>query len=142
MSKTIKIGVGGAFIAFFIFIAALLGHIAYMVGNRPAASFYQLARVDFDQRPTAADEQRINQALQARQGVIGTFFNAKASTLVFKYDTRYATADAIFRQAIQRQVPGCRRFIVPAALAETGCPVLSDKSFYGRLTNLVASAMY
>lgn len=142
MRKALKIGGGSMIVLAIVFMITLVVHIAIMVGNRPASSFYQLARVDFTNEISniEADEMKVN--ILNQEGTVSSFFNSKAKTLVYKFDTRYNNADDIYQIAILNRFPDAKRYIVTEEMAQKGCPVVSDESFYGRLAAMVTNIMY
>ena len=142
MKKGLKIGLWSVGAITLLFVVTLIVHIAIMVGNRPASSFYQLARVDFATEINDSEADQIKVSIMDQDGAVSSFFNSKANTLVYKFDTRYNNADAIYQNAILNNAPDATRYIVTEDMAQKGCPVISDKSFYGRLTAMVSTVMY
>lgn len=142
MKKGLRIGLWSAAIVTFLFMITLIVHIAVMVGNRPASSFYQLARVDFASEINDSEADQMKVSILDQDGAVSSFFNSKAKTLVYKFDTRYNNADAIYQKAILNRFPDSKRYVVTEDMAQKGCPVISDKSFYGRLTAMVSNVMY
>lgn len=142
MKRSLKIVLRSTLILTLLFVVVLIVHIAMMVGNRPASSFYQLGRVDFSNQMSKAEADQVKLVLANEEGYISSFCNLEGKTMVYKFDTRYNSAEAIYQNAVQKQFPESKRYVVTAEMASQGCPVINDKSFYGRLTAMVTNVMY
>ncbi len=142
MKRALKIGLWSTFVLALVFMITLVVHIGFMVGNRPASSFYQLGRVDFANPVNQADKDALTDQMETEEGFISAYFNDEAHTMVYKIDTRYNNAGNFFENAVQKSIPDSKRYIVTAEMEKQGCPVIRDDSFYGRLTAMVTNVMY
>ncbi|HUH74111.1 MAG TPA: hypothetical protein VLZ75_06845 [Chitinophagales bacterium] len=141
-TKFLKYGLISAFSLIGIFAITLIVHIAIMVGNKSSSSFHQLARVDFSQDISDNEVQQIEESLKSEKGFVSTYFNDVDKILVYKFDKRYNNSSQIYANTIQPKAPNSTRFIVTEAMQAKGCPVISDDSFYGKLTATVTQIMY
>lgn len=130
------IGIGG--LAFLLF-ATLIVHIAIMVKTRPplANATLQIARADFLQPVDSLNAVKMEKKVRGIKGVESTYFNLKDYSLVYTFDNRLNTAGHIYDEAIKDPEFPSKRYIVSTADLQKGCPVMSDHSFYGKLTAAV-----
>ncbi|PSK93200.1 hypothetical protein B0I18_102170 [Taibaiella chishuiensis] len=140
MKKKLKVAAGSLLGIMFLFSAVLLIHIVVMVKNRkplPAATL-QMARADFKQPVPDQVMQTIQQAVSRQKGVKETYYNAGSRMLVYTYDNKVNTAEAIYASAIRPSGMSSERHLVSQSEATKGCPAMDNHSFYGKLTNMVA----
>lgn len=135
--KKILIYTGGAVVALFL---VLMVHIVVMVKNMPHYTnpTVQLARADFKEPVDSGSAARIQQQIKKLPGVASTYFNQKAGILVYAYDNRKNNAQNIYDDVVRNSGFRSVRYTVTAEDLKSGCPVMNDNSFYGKLTNMVA----
>ena len=139
--KGIKYTVISLFSLAFLLFATLIVHIAVMVkGKKPLSSEQtQLARIDF---PPATDPQvisEIEQSIKALPGIESTYYNPTTHILVYAYNNKQQSAAQVYESQVSARNIDALKYTVSAADATKGCPVMNDKSFYGRLTKTVSS---
>lgn len=122
-----------------LFFLALLVHITIMVKEMKALpeATIQMARADFIQPVDSINAVQIENKVMDQPGVKSTYFNSKDYTLVYSFDNRVNNAQNIYDHAIKNDGFRSTRYIVSAADLSTGCPVMNDNSFYGKLTAFV-----
>ncbi len=138
INKKIKILSGVVFGFAFLLFATLIVHIAIMVKGRPADATVQLGRADFKEPVDSLSALKIQNDIKGLKGVQYTYFNAKDYILVYAFDNKVNTAQKIYDAAIKNAGFSSVRYTVGAADLAKGCPVMSNNSFYGKLTGLVA----
>jgi hypothetical protein len=125
----------------FLFFAVLIVHIAIMVKGRPAPAnaMIQMARADFREPVDAQSAAKIQNNIKSLKGVESTYFNLKDHIVVYTYNNKVNTAQHIYDVAIKDVGFRSVRYTVSQNDLSKGCPVLNNNSFYGRLTEKVAS---
>ncbi len=139
IKKKLKVAAASLLGITFLFTAVLLIHIVVMIKNRkplPAATL-QMARADFKQAVPDQVMHNIEQSVSRQKGVKATYYNAGSRILIYSYDNKINTADAIYASAIEPSGILVARHLVTQSEAATGCPAMDDHSFYGKLTRMV-----
>src|ERR1700743_3741080 len=138
INKKIKILLGSVLGLAFLLFAVLIVHIAIMVKGRPADATVQLGRADFKEPVDSLSAVKIQDEIKNLKGVKYTYFNAKDYIMVYAFDNKVNTARQIYDAAIKNAGFRSVRYTVGAADLTKGCPVMSNHSFYGKLTEMVA----
>lgn len=143
IGKLVKIILGGIIGIAFLFFLVLIIHIAVMVRDRPpiANATIEMARVDFNAPVDSSSIIAIQEKVKQLKGVRSTYYNYKNRILIYTFDNRVNNAQKIYDNAIRSSQFPSKRIIVSAAEAKQGCPVIDNKSFYGKLTALVAKVV-
>ncbi len=141
INKKIKIVFGVVFGIAFLFFATLIVHIAIMVKGRvlPPDATVQMARADFKEPVDSLSAIKIQNDIKMQKGVQTTYFNSKDYIMVYSFDNKVNTAQNIYDAAIRNSGFRSARYIVSKADLAKGCPVMNHNSFYGKLTEMVAS---
>ena len=142
MNKILKITLISSISIIGIFAAVMIIHIAMMVGNKPTSAFYQMARVDFSSGISDATMQNIKTDLAANKGFVRSYYNNKAHTFVYTFDSRYTNADELYTNAINKNEQNNNRFVITEEMKGKGCPVGADNKLYASLTTAITSLMY
>ena len=139
--KKLKIAIYSILGIAVIFVATLLIHIVIMVKNKVplANATIQMARADFNEPVDSMSAIKIQNDIKKQAGIKSTYFNLNSNILVYTFDNRDNDADQIYNAAIKNSGYSSQRHIVSAEDAANGCPVIDNKSFYGKLTNVVTS---
>lgn len=139
--KKVKIAIFSLLGVAVLFFAVLLVHIVIMVKNRPPVenATIQMARADFNEPIDATAATKIQNEIKEQPGVKSTYFNSKTNILVYTFDNRDNDAQDIYNKTIKNSGFASVRKIYSAEESKTGCPVMDNNSFYGKLTKVVTS---
>lgn len=140
ISKKLKIGIWSVLgLAVLLFITLII-HIAVMVHKRGPIAFSteQMARADFQTQVDSSLAKNIQQKIMSIKGVKNTYFNLKDNILIYTFDNRTNTAQHIFDKGIKTSGIPVVRYTVSKADLSSGCPVMNNNSFYGKLTTIVS----
>lgn len=141
--KKVKIIIGGIVGIALLFFMVLIIHIGVMVNNREpiANATIQMARADFNVSLDSASVLLIQDNIKELEGVRSTYFNYDSDILIYTFDNRVNRAQNIYDKAIRDSGFPSERITVSAEEAMQGCPAMSNNSFYGKLTRLVAQVI-
>ena len=99
----------------------------------------QLSRIDFLTKPDSSEAYKIQALVRKLDGVESTYFNIKDGILVYTFSLEKQTSENVFSQVLASGNYNAKRFIVDAATAKTGCPVIDKPdSFQGRLVHFIS----
>lgn len=142
MNKKIKIALISLGSLFAIFAIITVVHIGIMVSNKPASSFYQMARADFNPSTPAEKINELKTNLATQEGFIRSHYNADAGTFVYTFDTRYTNSTELYNNSIKNTVADSKQHILTEAMKLEGCPVGADNKIYSSLTSAVTAFIY
>lgn len=139
-NKNVKRVLGWMGVFAVLFVLLLLTHIVIMVKRMPilANPTLQLARVDFKEPLDSLSIGQIRNKVVSQKGVKSTYYNQRDDILIYTFDNRLNNARTIYDNAIVPSGYASVRYVVTAKDLQQGCPVMSNDSFYGKLTALVA----
>lgn len=140
LRKKIKWTLIGILSVSFLLFLTLIVHIAVMVYHKAPLPFehVQMARADFQAPLSATQLKKIKERLEQQKGIQSTFFNTKDRNVVYTFDNRENTAGQIYHLAIQDPAYHSSPYTVTQADLASGCPVIDNHSFYGKLTAAVS----
>jgi hypothetical protein len=101
----------------------------------------QLSRIDFKQAIDSAESVRIKRFVAHLEGVSATYFNMKDHILVYTYVVGKQTSEDVFNKLVDFGHYKAERYIVDAATAKTGCPMMDNDSFSGKLAAYASSVL-
>lgn len=124
-----------------LLFAVLIVHIAVMVKGRSPLSqpTVQMARIDFKQNLEPARAVSIENRIRSLKGVKATYFNPGSHIMIYTFDNRQNNAEHIYREAVKPSGIVAVRYVPSSKELASGCPAMDGNSFYGKLTDIVAS---
>lgn len=127
----------------FVLFLVLLVHIVVMVKKmpQPVNATIQLARADFRQPVDSVAANQIQKKVEEVKGVKSTYFNVKDDILIYSFDNKLTNAQNIYDEAIKNCGYVSERYVVKAEDLGKGCPAINNHSFFGKITQIVASVI-
>lgn len=99
----------------------------------------QLGRADFKEPVDSSTALLIQQRVKKIPGVRSTYFNLKDDIIVYAFDNKVTNSASVYNQAIKNSGISSTRYVVTTEDLKYGCPVITDNSFYGKITQIVSN---
>ncbi|GAB3349605.1 hypothetical protein GCM10027566_06020 [Arachidicoccus ginsenosidivorans] len=129
-------------LAFLLFLTLVI-HIGVMVYHKGPLPFehIQMARTDFLSPLDSKQIAQLKSNLGAQKGIKSIYLNTKDHNVVYSFDNRENSASSIYQNAINEMHIKAKPYTVSAKDLESGCPVMNNHSFYGKLTSVISKAI-